>query len=74
MIAEIQSNATIPYHMNTALISILLKPNKDSSLCTSYGPLSLINKDIKIISKALATHLETVISEIIHPDQTGFIK
>lgn len=58
--------------MNTALISVLLKTNKDPSHCSSYRPISLMNTDIKIISKALATRI--VISSLIHPDQTGFIK
>jgi len=61
--------------MNTALISVLLKPNKDPTLCTSYRPISLINTDMKIISKTLASRLETVISSLIHFQiQTGFIK
>lgn len=72
MSAEIKNSSSIPQHMNTALISVLLKPNKDPLLCTSYRPISLINTDMKIISKTLALRLETVISSLIHPDQTGF--
>lgn len=74
MTAEIKNTSFIPPHMNTALISVLFKPNKDPTLCSSYHPLSLLNTDLKIISKALATRLESVISFLIHPDQTGFIK
>ncbi len=60
--------------MNTALITLLLKPDKDPTHLSSYRPLSLINTDIKIISKALTNRIEKVIPSIIHPDQTGFIK
>lgn len=60
--------------MNSALISLLLKPNKDPTLCSSYCPLLLINTDIKMISKALSMRLEKAIHILIHPDQTGFIK
>ena len=74
MVNEIKRTSSIPSQMNTALISVLLKPNKDSTLCSSYRPISLINTDLKIISKALSTKLEKVISNLIHPDQTGFIK
>lgn len=33
-------------NMNTATISLLLRPNKDQMLLTSYLPISLINVDI----------------------------
>ena len=74
MVNVIKRTSSIPSQRNTALILVLLKPNKDSTLCSSYRPISLINTDLKIISKALSTKLEKVISNLIHPDQTGFIK
>lgn len=74
MVQEIKIKGKIPSHMNTALIRLLLKPDKDPTLPSVYRPLSLINTDIKIISKALAFRLESAISTIIHKDQTGFIK
>ncbi len=74
MISEIHQNKTIPHHMNTAYITLIPKPNKDHTSCSNYRPISLINTDIKIISKALSVRLESVISSVIHIDQTGFIK
>ena len=74
LIAEIKTTSTIPTHMNTALITVLPKPNKDPTLPSSYRPLSLINTDLKIITKTLAIRMESVISSLIHPDLTGFIK
>ena len=73
-ITEIKQNSKFPVHMNTALISLLPKPNKDHTLPSNYRPISLINVDMKIISKALSHRLEKVTPYIIHPDQTGFIK
>lgn len=47
--------------MNTAVISLLPKPNKDPTLPSDYRPISLINADITIISGAQAHRLEKVI-------------
>lgn len=74
MIEKIKESRTLPSHMNSANISLLLKPEKDPTLPSSYRPISLINVDLKIISKALANRIEKITPHIIHPDQTGFIK
>lgn len=74
LITEIKQNSKMPPNMNTATISLLLKPNKDPTQPASYRPISLLNVDTKIITKALAHRIEKIIPSIIHPDQTGFIK
>lgn len=56
------------------MISLLLKPNKDATGPSSCRPISLINADLKIITKTLSPHLEKIIPSIIHSDQTGFVK
>lgn len=42
--------------------------------CANHRPISLINADLKIFSKVLASRIETVVGKIISPDQTGFIR
>ena len=74
MIVNIKESRTLPPCMNCANISLLLKPEKDPTLPSSYRPISLINVDLKIISKTLASRIEKITPHIIHPDQTGFIK
>uniref|UniRef100_A0A8C6NVZ4 Reverse transcriptase domain-containing protein n=1 Tax=Nothobranchius furzeri TaxID=105023 RepID=A0A8C6NVZ4_NOTFU len=59
--------------VNTALISLLLKKGKDPMECSSYRPISLLNADIKIYAKALATRMLKCITKLVHCDQTGFI-
>uniref|UniRef100_A0A8B9J9W2 Reverse transcriptase domain-containing protein n=1 Tax=Astyanax mexicanus TaxID=7994 RepID=A0A8B9J9W2_ASTMX len=59
---------------NTALISVLLKPEKDPLSCNSYRPLSLIGSDTKLFAKVLAMRLESHMTKLVHFDQTGFIK
>ena len=36
--------------------------------------MTLLNVDLKIAAKAIAKRLETVLPNLIHPDQTGFVK
>lgn len=60
--------------VNTALISLLLKKDKDPTDCASYRPLSLLNSDLKIFAKLLARRLEHHMPSLVSPDQTGFIK
>lgn len=60
--------------INSAIITLLLKPNKDPSECGNYRPLSLLNGDVKLYAKVLASRLEGFLTKLIHNDQTGFIK
>ncbi len=61
-------------NMNSANISLLLKPGKDPVLPTSYRPISLINVDTKIICKAISKRIEKITPLIIHYDQNWFHK
>ncbi len=65
---------SLPFSMRQALISLILKPNKNPLDCGSYRPISLLNVDVKILAKVLSLRLETIVQDIIHCDQTGFIK
>lgn len=65
---------TLPRTLTEALITLLLKPDKDSSDCSSYCPISLLNADNKILAIALAVRLEQVMPNIISSDQTRFMK
>ena len=40
----------------------------------NWRPLSLLNTDYKILTKALASRLQAVIPELVSPNQTGYIK
>lgn len=64
----------LPQTLTEASITLLLKPGKEDSECSSYRPISLLNADYKILAKALALRLESVMPSIISPDQTGFMK
>lgn len=64
----------IPKSWNQALISVIPKPGKDVSECSSYRPVSVLNIDYRIFTTILAKRLENIIPELIDTDQTGFVK
>ena len=49
------------------------KEGKDPTECQSYRPISLLNGDLRILTAVLARRVNQIITQIIHPDQTGFI-
>lgn len=70
---EALERETLPPTMTQATISVLLKKGKDPLKCESFRPVSLLCCDYKILTKVLASRLESVMHTVIHPDQTGFI-
>ena len=73
MFNESLSSGHLPPTLRPAAITLIPKGGKSPLQCSSYRPISLLNVDYKILSKVLAARLETVISQIIATDQTGFI-
>lgn len=73
MYNESFAEGRLPPTLSEASISLLLKCDKDPLLCGSYRPISLLNVDLKILSKILAQRLQQVLSNIISTDQTGFM-
>ena len=57
-----------------AVITLIEKKGKDRSLLENWRPISLVNVDAKIMSKVIATRLKSVLPQIIHHNQTGFVK
>lgn len=54
---------SVPSDILTAHITVLPKPNKDTTECSSYGPISLLNMDLKLLAKILASK---------NPEQVAF--
>ena len=57
-----------------AVITLIEKKGKDRTLLENWRPISLLNVDTKIMSKVTASRLKNVLPNIIHYNQTGFIK
>ena len=57
-----------------AMITLIEKKGKDKRYLKNWRPISLINVDAKIASKALAFRIRKVITNLIHSDQTAYVK
>ncbi|KAJ8455816.1 hypothetical protein ONZ51_g12320 [Trametes cubensis] len=49
------------------------KLKKDKREIVNYRPITLLNSDYKLLTRALAMRLARCANEIIHPDQAGFV-
>ena len=56
------------------VMSLLDKLGKDPLTLNNWCPLCLLNNDFKIYDKILATRMKLAMPEIIHSDQSGFLK
>lgn len=52
----------------------LLDKGKDRTLLKNWRPISLLNVDYKIATKALANRLKETLPKLIHPNQVGYVK
>ena len=57
-----------------AIIRLIEKKDKDKKLIKNWRPISLLNTDLKIVSRALALRLKTVLPDIISSKQTAYVK
>ena len=56
------------------IITLLPKTGKDINKLENWRPISLLNVDIKIATKAIANRIKPTLNTIISHAQTGFIK
>ena len=57
-----------------AVIKLLEKKDRDKRLIKNWRPISLLNTDLKIFSKALAAKLKSVLPSLITSQQTVYVK
>ncbi|KAL9966672.1 hypothetical protein ACROYT_G024784 [Oculina patagonica] len=57
-----------------AIIKLIDKKDRDRRYIKNWRPISLLNVDMKIASKALALRLEKILPEIIQADQYAYVR
>ena len=67
-------NGLLSVSQRSGIISLIPKKDKDKTVLENLRPISLLNADYKILTKALARRLKKVLPKIINPDQTGYVK
>ena len=60
--------------MNSKRCTLIEKKGKDRTLLENWRPISLVNVVAKIISKAIANRIKQVLPNIVHHNQTGYLK
>ena len=59
--------------INNSFITLVAKVNNSKSV-NDYRTISLLNMDIKLLTKLLADRLQLVILQLLHTNQYGFIR
>jgi len=71
-------NSSFEYEMSNsqkqAIITLLDKKGRDRTYLENWRPISLINVDTKIVSKAVDNRMKKILPGIIHHNQSGFVK
>ena len=67
-------HGNLTQNQKMGILNLLPKKEKDLRYLANWRPVSLLNTDYKILTKALAIRLQKVIPSIINYDQVGYIK
>lgn len=67
-------NGSLTEGQRSGLIKLIPKKDLDRQDIANWRPITLLNVDFKIFSKAISARIQSCISQIVSHDQTGFIR
>ena len=73
-IQEAWNSQKMSISQRRGLLRLIPKAGKDPIWVQNWRPITVLNVDYKIHTKALAEHLAQVLPHLIHQDQKGFVK
>ena len=67
-------SGSLSFSQRRGIITLIPKADGDLTELSNWRPISLLNIDYKILTKALAKRIEKYLPKLINSDQTGFVK
>ena len=72
--SEAKHRGELTISQRQVIIRLIEKKDRDKRYNKNWRPISLLNVDTRIISKALSERLKNVFPSLISPQQTAYIK
>ena len=72
-IKHAQNQKKMSLSQRRGLIKLIPKKDKSPFQVSNWRPITLLNVDFKLVSKALSIRLAGVIPSLVHTDQKGFV-
>jgi Reverse transcriptase (RNA-dependent DNA polymerase)/zinc-binding in reverse transcriptase len=67
-------SGTLPRSSSRSLLTLIFKKKGSEDDLKNWRPIALLNCDRKLLSKIIASRIQSVAKDLIHPSQTGFVQ